>query len=82
MPLLPEHAKVQEIQPLSQAIYDFLEWCQEQGMSLGSYGTSKYHEHTFYPINESREALLARHFGIDLGKLENEKREILKGCRG
>lgn len=71
---LPEHEKLREIQPLSQAVYNFLVWCDEQGMALSlPHGESGYH----LPITEGREKLLARHFGIDLNKLEREKEAIL-----
>jgi hypothetical protein len=74
---LPEHEKLRAIQPLSQAIYDFLEWCGEQGFELV---TIDEHERP-WPLTESRQKMLARHFGIDLDVLEREKLAILDAQR-
>lgn len=71
---LPEHAKLKAVQHLSQAVYDFLVWCDEQRITLAApIGEAGYQ----WPISEGREKLLARHFGIDLQKLEREKKAIL-----
>ena len=72
---LPEHDKLRDIQPLSQAVYNFLEWCGEQGIVLCDC-TDRSNER-WYPISMGREKLLARHFEIDLAKLEREKESIL-----
>lgn len=74
----PEHTKLKAISHLSQAVADFLEWCGEEGINLGKY--EPRHDEWF-AITESRQDLLARHFGIDLVKLENEKRAMLDECR-
>lgn len=71
---LPEHEKLKAIQPLSQSIGEFLEWCKEQGLYLCSdvNGADRY-----VPITKSNERLLASYFGIDLWTLEREKEAIL-----
>lgn len=71
---LPEHDKLKAIQPLSQAVYNFLEWCGEQGIVLCD---CEGRAERWYPISEGREKLLARHFEIDLNVLEREKEAIL-----
>jgi hypothetical protein len=74
----PMHAKLEPLQHLSQAVYDFLEWCDEQGFFIAQYDEANGNA---YGIIESRQRLLARHFEIDLDALENEKRAIIDECR-
>lgn len=71
---LPEHDKLKAIQPLSQAVYNFLEWCEHQHIYLGKYDARR---DRMEPIYTSREQLLADHFEIDMKKLEREKKAIL-----
>ena len=78
---LPEHEKLKLVKDRSQSIYDFLEWCAEQGMALASYGEERGYRDTLFHVGESREQLLARFFEIDLDKLENEKRAIIEEMR-
>lgn len=76
----PEHDKLKKIQPLSQAICEFLEWCAAEGREMvlaewvndGSW---------MLPASVSTEKLLAQHFGIDLDKIEAEKRQMLDFMR-
>ena len=72
----PEHDKLKAIQPLSQAVGDFIEWLSGQGLWICE------HRDTFggewVPALRSRDQLLAKHFEIDLDKLEGEKRVMLK----
>lgn len=75
---MPECEKIAAAQPASRAISEFLQWLDEQGIELAVWrplGTS------MLPITEDRERLLARHFGIDLAKVENERRALLKSLR-
>jgi hypothetical protein len=87
---LPEHERLHKIADKSQEIGTFLNWLDEQGIYL-----SREHRHTdacwsnecrlrdgqltryYEPIQK----LLARFYGIDLDKLEREKREILADIR-
>lgn len=74
----PEHDKLHAVKDKSQAIGEFVEWLQEQGIHLAS-----WHNGTqLRPWHESIEDLLARHFEIDLAKLEAEKRAMLDKIRG
>ncbi len=76
----PEHAKLDEVKHLSQAIYDFLEWCDKKGWQLMEYHKS-FDGQAGYPIRASRRDLLAEHFEIDQKRLEDEKRAMLDAIR-
>lgn len=72
----PQLALLAAVQDQSQAIGAFIDWLGENGMAIctsedGLRGTR------FYPIMESTERLLARHFEIDLDQVERERREVL-----
>ncbi len=75
---LPEHEKLQDIQPQSQAIGEFLEWAGEQGLYLSEF-VSDYQQ--YQPTSENVQSLLARHFEIDLKVLEGEKVALLDAQR-
>lgn len=90
----PEHEKLKSVKHLSQGIHDFLEWLEEQGISLGKrhthtvacYDGEKYpkcgsNEDELYDHMENREKLIARFFDIDLRRLDDEKRDMLEECR-
>ncbi|RMH18203.1 MAG: hypothetical protein D6698_07410 [Gammaproteobacteria bacterium] len=68
----PEHERLRRIQPLSQAIYDFLEWSSEKGYILGEWIGD-----TLFPAGIDRREMIAEFFEIDLKKLEEEKRDML-----
>lgn len=78
----PTLDKMKEVKSESQAIGEFLEWAQGQGLHLceqvevNSWGSQQY-----MPVSKSIETLLAEHFGIDLKKAEQEKRAILATLR-
>jgi hypothetical protein len=69
----PQHDALKVIQPLSQACGAFLEWLGEQGYVL-----CKHYHGNYAPAGISRDHLLAEHFEIDLEKLEEEKRAMLR----
>lgn len=76
----PELAKMESVNPESQAIGAFIEWLGENGMAIcqtedGLRGTR------FFPVMKSTEQLLAAHFQIDLGKVEAERRSVLDAFR-
>ena len=76
----PEHDKQHAILGKSQAIGEFLEWLQTKGIELASYpnnGEPVGYEHLM-PYRKSIQQILADYFNIDLGKIEAEKRAILK----
>lgn len=73
MDAYPEHEKLKLVQPLSQACGAFLEWLGEQGYTI-----CEMDEHDRrWPVQKSRDRLLAEHFEIDPDKLEAEKRAML-----
>ena len=74
----PEHEKLEKIAATSQAIGEFLEWLEEQGVVLCRFGGFDM----AYPCRESKETLLAQHFQINLAKLEAEKRAMIATLRG
>jgi len=91
----PECDKMKAVQPRSQLIGEFLEWLnQEKGVTLAKLHehtdecydeegdrVCDLSEQVFYPFNHTTENLLAEFFGIDLEKVEKEKRAILKELR-
>lgn len=76
----PVHARLESIRPLSQAIYDFLEWCEERSIVLAEQEqtASSTKIERWWPILKSRRDLLAEHFEIDQQVLETEKRRMLE----
>jgi hypothetical protein len=80
----PEHEKLQAVKERSQAIGEFLEWMEserETPLTLASYGKGEGGIELLFPANISTERLLAEFFDIDLGKLEQEKRQMLAEIR-
>lgn len=75
----PECERMAAVREKSQAIGEFLEWLREEkGWTIAEeYGNSD----RLLPVRYSTEALLAEFFGIDLNKVERERRAILEGCR-
>jgi hypothetical protein len=77
----PEHEKLRAIKDKSQAIYDFLAWCEEEkGYGLAVDSESGYQGEKYW-VPESKRDLLAEFFGIDQQKLEGEKRAMLDEMR-
>lgn len=79
-PKYPEHEKLAKVRDRSQAIGEFLEWCNEQGWHLAEWVADKWDDRMF-PIHLSISEVLARYFDIDQGRLEEEKRALLQGLR-
>ena len=74
----PECDKMSAVKAMSQAAGEFIVWLgQLKGISLCR--MDKYDR--YYPIPESLEKLLAECYGIDLDKVERERREMLVMCR-
>ena len=74
----PEHEKMQKIQKKSQAIGEFLEWIRDKDIEFCLWDE---HGDEFVPFRDSVEKILATYFGIDLTKIETEKRAMLEICR-
>lgn len=91
----PEHEKLHKVKDESQAIGEFLDrfTYRGQGVVLASYHTHGEHctekgrkvcgfrQDELYPILGNINSLLAEHFGIDLNKLDDEKRAMLEELR-
>jgi len=77
-PACPECDKMKAVQKQSQAIGEFLEWLLcEKNLQLCEWdGLYK-----MIPDHTPTEELLAEFFGIDLKKVEQEKRAILDFMR-
>lgn len=70
----PELDKMVAVRDQSQVIGEFLDWLKhERGCA--------FYDVELIPIHDSIEELLARFFGIDLDKVEAERREILAEIR-
>lgn len=75
----PEHEKMSTIVDKSQSIGEFIEWLNDTKNYKICEKTGDFVR--YYPIRKSVECLLAEFFGIDLGKIEQEKREMLEDIR-
>lgn len=73
--LYPESAKLLAVKDESQAIGEFLEWLQSQGVVLCEIQPDS---DRFWPINKSFTTLLAEYFEIDLMAKEKEVRAMLE----
>jgi hypothetical protein len=78
-PEMPESTKMLQVSGVSQAIGEFLDWCSEQRIRLASH--TNWDEPVLVEITESFEQLLARYFGIDLNKINQEKKALLEWIR-
>jgi len=80
----PEHEKLKEIQPKSQAIHEFLlEFLQDKGIFLANYMLDEDGEKTdiIVPVYKNLSELVAEFYEIDLNVIENEKRAMLDEIR-
>lgn len=73
----PECDKMLAIHEDSQKIGEFIEWLGEQGMEI----CVDCMDGEYTPLRKTREQLLAEYFDIDLEKVEQERRKILKSLR-
>lgn len=71
----PEHTRQATVLDEAEAIGRFLD---ESGYILAEYREIKgYREEHLMPVSTSVHVILARYFGIDLDKIEAEKRAML-----
>jgi hypothetical protein len=74
----PEHDKLEKVQEQSQTIGEFLEWLSsEKEIHLARW----HNTCDLRDVHTDKEKLLAEFFGIDLKKLEEEKRQMIEVCR-
>lgn len=74
--MIPEHEKLAKVKEKSQAVGEFLEWLNREGIHLCTLQDNKWGL-----ISNSTSDILAQYFGIDEQKLEEEKLEILDEMR-
>ena len=72
---MTELEKFAEAVPSMEVIREFMSWCEEQKIELASPLPNGVH---LYPLTEGLENMMARYFKINLVKLENERRALLK----
>lgn len=80
----PEHEKLKAVSDKSQEIGQFLDWMRdEKGYQFGFLGDADSGEDPgrIYPTYLDVTRVLADYFDIDLKKIEQEKREMLKSIR-
>lgn len=78
----PEHEKMQKVQHHSQAAGEFIEWLEENDHFIVEWVCSEEHlGGGFFREPRPLESLLARWLGIDLDKIEQEKRDMLAKIR-
>lgn len=74
----PEHEKLKALGGENQIVGYFIDWLGENGFVIAEYDeiTSR-----LYPARLARDRLLAKHFEIDLDKLNDEKDAMLEAFR-
>lgn len=73
----PQHEKLKKVQDQSQMVGEFLEWLSSKSWTICELNRTD----DYCPIQLRTEELLAEYFGIDLKKLEREKRAMLDELR-
>lgn len=79
----PEHDKLQAVQDDSNVIGTFLDTCGYtlcEWLNPADMGDED-EPHGYFPVRGSINQILAKHFEIDLDKLEAEKRQMLDAQR-
>lgn len=70
----PEHDKLREVAERSHEIGEFIEWLEfRKGLYFGEFDAMG----EMFPAHPDLQRLLAEYFGINLRKLEAEKRDML-----
>ena len=89
----PMHAKLAAVKDQSQACGDFLDWLSSKGLFLAAFHTHKtscyrlglltcgFSDRYPYRVGGQIDELLAQFFGVDLKKLELEKRKMAPSLR-
>jgi hypothetical protein len=75
----PEHEKMMALKGQNNVVGRFLDWLDGENIGLAKWGPDGINMQPHY---ESKESIISRHFGIDLNKLEAEKRMMLEALRG
>lgn len=81
-PKTSECDKMLAVSKQSQQIGEFLDWCGEQGWCLAEHAQfEELRDPILVPLRIGTQEVLARHFDIDLNKVEQEKRALLEWIR-
>lgn len=73
----PESSRLLAVSKESQTCGEFLDWLRSKGFVLAEYDPES-ESGRLYPAHFSTTSLLAEFFGIDINKLEQEKRAVLE----
>lgn len=73
----PEHDKLMAVQDESQAVGEFIDSLGRLGLVLCDQPSRRTGSRYPTPTSRSINSILAEHFEIDQGKLEQEKRAVL-----
>ena len=73
----PEHEKLSAIKNETQFLGEFLDWMGNNGYTIARYDLKDRLE----PVHKSINNFLAEFKGIDLLKLESEKRQMLEAYK-
>jgi hypothetical protein len=77
--MMPESNKLLAVADISQKIGEFLEWLSgEQGYILAEWDENG---DKLFPINPDINMLLAEYFNIDMNKVEEERKELLRAIQ-
>lgn len=76
-PSAPECERMLAVKDQSQAIGQFIDWLYSEK----KWELCARQEHKLFPVSLNIEQLLAEYFGIDLKKVEEERRAILDFLR-
>lgn len=78
----PECDKMIAIQDKSMILSNFVDWLGSSGYAICTFEeTPGYPKEQWISIRKSYEKLFAEYFGIDLKKVEQEKRAVLESLR-
>ena len=80
----PECEKMAAVQEKSRELTNFVDWLRDdQGYAICEEKTydDTYPKEQWYPLRKSFEQLFADYFGIDLKKVEEERRALLEEIR-
>lgn len=79
----PEAAKWSSVcdSGANMVVQDFLEWLGQQDIRLARYDRETYSEAVLFEVRERHDDLVYSFFEVDPGKLETDRREMLKLAR-
>jgi hypothetical protein len=77
----PEHDKLRAVRVEREAVQSFIDWMfDEAGLAICERSSNRI-DNLYWPVTASRADIIARHFGIDATKLDDEKRAMIDRLR-